>query len=142
MYLAGLGAYGFANRGGVASLVAELRAAGTDVEALAAALRADRHGIAPPAEFVLAGASGDGAVGALLVAGTLLLPAVFFVVIRVTRRYYAWQPTYLYVAAVAAPAAAIVASAALGALPLYVDALAFVVAPLAAIGALLGRRVL
>lgn len=141
LYLAGLAYYGYANRRGLAALGDALRAAGTDAAALRAAIEGERYGVATATEFVATTAPSDPAAAAswLFVAGAALLPAVFFLVIRTTRRYDGWKPTYLYVVGVAAPAAGVGATVALGAVPLAAELLAYGVFPCLSIAALLAR---
>ncbi|WP_408958541.1 J domain-containing protein [Natrinema sp. 74] len=68
-------------------------------------------------------------VGGPLLAGTVLMPFLFGVIVRHTRRLPGWQPSYLYVVPVLAPAAGFGAAAA-GAASLPVDIAAFVIVPL------------
>ncbi|MDQ2051316.1 DnaJ domain-containing protein [Natronolimnohabitans sp. A-GB9] len=74
-----------------------------------------------------------GLVGGPLLAGAVLMPLLFGVVVRHTRRGPGWKPSYLYVVPVLAPLAGLAVTAA-GEATLAVDLLAFVVLPL--IGAL------
>jgi len=68
-------------------------------------------------------------VGGPLLAGAVLMPLLFGVIVRHTRRLPGWTPSYLYVVPVLAPAAGFVA-AAVGAASLPVDLATFVLAPL------------
>lgn len=69
-------------------------------------------------------------VGGTLLAGTLLLPLLYGVVIYHSRRIPGWSPSYLYLGAVLAPACGLLAgSLDLTTVPL--ELLAFVVVPLA-----------
>ncbi len=68
-------------------------------------------------------------VGGPLLAGAVLMPLLFGVIVRHTRRLPGWTPSYLYVVPVLAPAAGFVATAA-GVASLPVDLAAFVLVPL------------
>jgi len=68
-------------------------------------------------------------VGGPLLAGAALMPLLFGVIVRHTRRLPGWTPSYLYVLPVLAPAAGFVAATA-GAASLPVDLAAFVFVPL------------
>ncbi len=72
-------------------------------------------------------------VGGPLLAGAVLMPVLFGVIVRHTRRGPGWKPSYLYVLPVLAPAVGF-AIAAAGAATLAIDLLAFVVLPV--VGAL------
>ena len=72
-------------------------------------------------------------VGGPLLAGAVLMPVLFGVIVRHTRRGPGWKPSYLYVLPVLAPAVGF-AIAAVGAATLAIDLLAFVVLPI--VGAL------
>lgn len=70
-------------------------------------------------------------LGGPLLAGAVLMPFLFTVIVHQTRLKPGWKPSYLYVAPVLAPAVVLVA-AGLGFTPtLVVDLLAFLVFPLA-----------
>ncbi|QLK26453.1 DnaJ domain-containing protein [Natrinema zhouii] len=68
-------------------------------------------------------------VGGPLLAGAVLMPLLFAVIIRHTKRLPGWAPSYLYVVPVLAPAAGFGAAAA-GVVSLPVDLAAFVLCPL------------
>ncbi|TMT86555.1 J domain-containing protein [Haloterrigena sp. H1] len=68
-------------------------------------------------------------VGGPLLAGAVLMPLLFSVIVRHTRRLPGWTPSYLYVVPVLAPAAGFIATAA-GVASLPVDLAAFVLVPL------------
>jgi len=68
-------------------------------------------------------------VGGPLLAGAVLMPLLFGVIVRHTRRLPGWTPSYLYVVPVLAPAAGFVA-ATVDAASLPVDLAAFVFVPL------------
>lgn len=72
-------------------------------------------------------------VGGPLLAGAVLMPVLFVVIVRHTRRGPGWKPSYLYVLPVLAPAAGF-ALAATADPPLAVDLVAFVLLPI--VGAL------
>ncbi|MWV39451.1 DnaJ domain-containing protein [Natrialba sp. INN-245] len=74
-----------------------------------------------------------GLIGGPLLAGALLMPFLFGVVVYHTRRGPGWTPSYLYVLPVLAPAAGFVVSAA-GYATLPIELVAFVVLPV--VGAL------
>ncbi|GAA0678231.1 hypothetical protein GCM10009020_28080 [Natronoarchaeum mannanilyticum] len=59
--------------------------------------------------------------------------------IRTTRKYPGWKPTYLYVVGVAAPAIGVGATVAQGGIPLAAELLAYGVLPVLAIATLIGR---
>lgn len=141
LYLAGLGHYVYENVGAIETLATELRTAGTDVDALVAELTryTNEHGITPAWEYVYAAEVADLGPSAVFALATVVLPTVFFLVIRRTRRYRGWKPTYLYVLAVLAPIVVLGSNAALGTLPLYVDVLGYVVLPTLAVFALVSR---
>jgi curved DNA-binding protein CbpA len=69
-------------------------------------------------------------IGGPLLAGAVLMPLLFGVIVRRTRRLPGWTPSYLYVLPVFAPAVALGAGAA-GYGTLATDSVAFVVLPLA-----------
>jgi len=141
LYLSGLAYYGYSNRSGLASLAESLRAAGADTAALRAALEGERYGIAPATEYVSTTPPSDpgSAASWLFVAGIALMPILFFLVIRTTRKYPGWKPTYLYVVGVAAPAIGVGATVAQGSIPLAAELLAYGVLPVLAIATLIGR---
>ncbi|SNZ04105.1 hypothetical protein SAMN06269185_0450 [Natronoarchaeum philippinense] len=149
LYVGGVGYYGYANRSGLSTLAGELRTAGTDVEALRAVLSSGRYGVTSGWEYVNSVTVGGvgGAAGGLFVAGAALMPIVFLVVIRKTRQYYGWDPSYLYVLGVVTPVIGLGVSAAVGtgavasisAVPLAVELLCYGVVPGLAIAGLLGR---
>ncbi|WP_135819577.1 J domain-containing protein [Halostella litorea] len=137
VYLAGVGLYARGHVGALREFAAAVRAAGTDTTALREALVAGEYGLTSVFEYVRTTAVSDGLPGAgLLVAlGAVALPAVFFVVVRTTRRSFAWQPTYLYVVAVLTPLFGLGAGAAEYDWPV-VTVVAFGVLPLLAVVAL------
>ncbi|GAB3687481.1 hypothetical protein GCM10028857_20600 [Salinarchaeum chitinilyticum] len=117
IYAAGLGAVVGANADAVGSLVDRITAAGTDTDALAGAF--EREGVpivyeATIGEFV-AGSTPEPTVIAgtvLLALGALVLPAVVFLLVYLTRLSAGWKPTYLYPLAVLGPLAGLAAGAA------------------------------
>ncbi|WP_343774687.1 DnaJ domain-containing protein [Natronoarchaeum mannanilyticum] len=141
LYLSGVAYYGYSNRSGLAALAESLRAAGADTAALRAALEGERYGIAPATEYVSTTPPSDpgSAASWLFAAGIALLPVLFFLVIRTTRKYPGWKPTYLYVVGVAAPAIGVGATVAQGGIPLAAELLAYGVLPVLAIATLIGR---
>ncbi|NHN49758.1 DnaJ domain-containing protein [Halostella sp. JP-L12] len=105
VYAVGVGMYARENLDALRELAAQVRASGTDAAALREALLAADYGLVPVFEFVrttvlIGSAPGP---GVLIAIGAVLMPAIFIVVVRTTRKAFAWQPTYLYVAAVLAP---------------------------------------
>ncbi|WP_121823461.1 J domain-containing protein [Halostella salina] len=113
IYLAGVGLYARGNAAGLREFASAVSAAGTDTAALReAALTAD-YGLGTVFDFVRTTAVTGGRPGAgvLVAIGTVALPAIFFVVVRTTRRSFAWQPTYLYVVAVLMPLVGLAANA-------------------------------
>lgn len=84
----------------------------------------------------LAVAIAAGAYGGLLLAGALVMPLVYLVIIRHTRMAQRFKPTYLYVVCVSAPLVGLVLDAAEAAPMLAVD-LAVMVLPLVAVVVLL-----
>jgi len=133
LYVVGLELLVGANQSAVWSALDAVATAGTDVGALRSVLR-------QPSDLgVLAFVAGSGyvegvpAAGALLVLGSLILPLVYGLVIRRTRRSYsAWNPTRLYVVATLAPLAGL-GLAASGLARVGTDLFLFGVVPLAAI---------
>ncbi|WP_440990314.1 hypothetical protein [Haloarchaeobius baliensis] len=192
LYLGGLVQYGLAHESGLSTLGERLRAAGTDVAALQAALTESRYGLAQPAAFIvedgalvgepplptqqwygalaglvgvtvlafalnrafrarrpykwvtinetvgvsLAVAIAAGAYGGPLLAGALVMPLVYLVIVRHTRMAFQFKPTYLYVVGVSAPVVGLVLDAAEAAPMLVVD-LAVMVLPLLSVVVLL-----
>jgi len=142
LYLSGLAYYGYSNRSGLAALAESLRAAGTDTAALRAALEGERYGIAPATEYVSTTPPSDpgSAASWLFAAGVALMPILFLLVIRTTRKYPGWKPTYLYVVGVTAPAIGVGATVVRGSIPLAAELLVYGVLPLLAVATLIGRR--
>lgn len=138
VYAVGGGMYARENRDALRELVAQVRASGTDVAALREALLAADYGLSTVFEFVRSTAlvGSTPGPGVLIVVGAVLMPAVFFVVVRTTRQAFAWQPTYLYVAAVLAPLAGLGANAG-GVDRPVLTVVAFGLLPLGAVVALL-----
>lgn len=136
LYVVGLELLVGANQSTVLSALDAVATAGTDAQALGGVLR-------QPSDLgVLEFVTGSGyvggvpAAGALLAVGTLVLPLVYGVVIRRTRRSYsAWNPTWLYVVATLAPLAGL-GLAASGLARVGTDLFLFGVFPLAAIALL------
>lgn len=149
LYVAGVGYYGYANRAGLTTLAGELRAAGADATALRAVLVGDRYGVTTGWEYAAGLLAGDavGTAGGLFVAGAVLMPVVFLVVIRRTRQYYGWDPSYLYVLGVATPAVGLLATAAVATaavgtvetVPLAAEIVCYGALPGLAVAALLWR---
>ncbi len=149
LYVAGVGYYGYANRAGLTTLGGELGAAGADVAALRGALVGDRYGVTTGWEYASGVVAGDavGAAAGLFVAGAMLMPVVFLVVIRKTRQYYGWDPSYLYALGVATPAVGLLANVAIATgaagsvatMPLAAELVCYGVLPGLAIATLLAR---
>lgn len=114
VYVAGAALYAREHVAALREFASGVRASGADADALREALLAGEYGLTPAFEFVRETAlvGGRPGAGALIAAGAVLMPAVIFVVVRTTRKAFAWQPTYLYVVAVLAPALGLAASAA------------------------------
>ena len=138
VYAVGGGMYARENRDALQELVAQVRASGTDAAALREALLAADYGLSTVFEFVRSTAlvGSTPGPGVLIVVGAVLMPAIFFVVVRTTRQAFAWQPTYLYVAAVLAPLAGLGANAG-GVDRPVLTVVAFGLLPLGAVVALL-----
>ena len=138
VYAVGVGMYARGNLDGFRELVAQVRASGTDTAALREALLATDYGLSTVFEFVRSTAlvGPTPGPGVLIVVGAVLMPAIFFVVVRTTRQAFAWQPTYLYVAAVLAPLAGLGANAG-GVDRPVLTVVAFGLLPLGAVVALL-----
>lgn len=137
VYLAGVALYAREHVGAIQEFAIQVSASGADVAALRGALLSETYGFTSLFEFVQTTAlveSRPGA-GALIAAGAALMPLIIFVVVRTTRKAFAWQPTYLYVVAVLAPAAGLAANAA-GVDRPVLTVVAFGVLPLCAIVAL------
>lgn len=133
LYVIALELFVGANQSAVVAALSAVADAGTDVEALQRVLLEPSDlGLF---EFVTASNYVDGVpvAGGVFVLGTLILPAVYGIVIGRTRRSYsAWDPTRLYVVATLAPLAGL-AIAAAGFARLGTDLLLLGVLPLGAI---------
>ncbi|SDK68059.1 DnaJ domain-containing protein [Natronorubrum texcoconense] len=79
--------------------------------------------------LALAVAASTVLVGGPLLAGAVLMPVLFTVIVRHTRRGPGWKPSYLYVLPVLAPLAGLAIGAA-GEATLAIDLLAFVLLPI------------
>ncbi|WP_440764788.1 J domain-containing protein [Natronorubrum sp. DTA7] len=79
--------------------------------------------------LALAVAASTVLVGGPLLAGAVLMPILFTVIVRHTRRGPGWKPSYLYVLPVLAPLAGLAIGAA-GEASLAIDLLAFVLLPI------------
>ncbi|ELY45713.1 J domain-containing protein [Natronorubrum tibetense] len=79
--------------------------------------------------LALAVAASTVLVGGPLLAGAVLMPVLFTVIVRHTRRGPGWKPSYLYVLPVLAPLVGVGISAA-GEATLAIDLLAFVILPI------------
>ncbi|WP_440771314.1 DnaJ domain-containing protein [Natronorubrum sp. DTA28] len=79
--------------------------------------------------LALAVAASTVLVGGPLLAGAVLMPMLFAVIVRHTRRGPGWKPSYLYVLPVLAPLAGLAIGAA-GEATLAIDLLAFVLLPI------------
>mgnify|MGYP000032257929 CR=1 FL=1 len=117
IYAAGVGAVVAANADAFGSLADRVSAAGTDTGALSAAF--EREGIPTVYDAtigeLIAGSTPETTVlvgGILLALGALLLPAVVFLLVYLTRLSAGWKPTYLYPVAVLGPLVGLVAGAA------------------------------
>lgn len=114
LYLAALSGYLLANREGVRALATSVAEAPTP-DAAWTALTATDYAVTTPYAFVESGLFGSGspARAALLATAAVVLPAVYLVVVRMTRtaRSFAWTPTYLYVLAALGPLGGLLASA-------------------------------
>jgi hypothetical protein len=137
VYLAGVALYARDHVAALQEFGTQVRASGPDVAALRAALLTETYGFTPLFEFVRTTAlvGNRPGAGALIAAGAALMPLIIFVVVRTTRKLFAWQPTYLYVVAVLAPAAGLAANAA-GVDRPVLTVVAFGVLPLSAVVAL------
>jgi hypothetical protein len=119
-----------------------LGAAGTDTARLQTLLTeyTTAHGITSAWEYVYATEVAEIGPSAVLALGVVLMPLVFFLAIRRTRQHRGRNLSYVFALAVFAPLAALVGNAALGALPLYVDLLGYLLVPVLAGLFLIGRR--
>ena len=142
VYLAGIGWFAAARQEPLAAAWSAVAQAGVDAGALWAALAESRHGV-PPAVDVDALAAGTvEPSAALLVVGALVLPAVLFVLIRLTRATPGWKPTYLYVVLACGPLVGLGITAGVGPPPIGVDLLTLVAAPVVAVGLLVASAYL
>ncbi|WP_323192494.1 DnaJ domain-containing protein [Halostella sp. PRR32] len=137
VYVAGIGLYAREHVDALQEFAAQVGASGADVSALRSALLTGEYGFTSMSGFVRSSALVEGRPGAgiLIAAGAVLMPLVIFVVVRTTRKAFAWQPTYLYVVAVLAPAVGLVANVA-GVDSPVLTVVAFGVLPLCAVVAL------
>lgn len=134
VYVAGLGALASANGGAVSALVERVVAAGSDVDALGAAL--DRGAVPTAFDAALGPLRAGGAAdpvatagGVLFLLGAVLLPAVVALLVYLTRMSPGWRPTYLYVAATLGPLVGLAVGAAT-AVPLAAELVLVVLLPL------------
>ncbi|QSG02208.1 J domain-containing protein [Natranaeroarchaeum sulfidigenes] len=146
LYLVGLAHYGYENAAGLEALVAALQAAGTDTDALSALL------FGPATEYIGSAweyvyVTDPAAIGPslLFALGTILMPVLFFIVIRRTRHYRGRDLSYLFALAVSVPLV-VLATTAVDAtygvfetLPLVAVLLGYGVVPLLAGLVLIGR---
>lgn len=141
IYIGGVAGWGAVHRSGLTAFLADLRAAGADVEALRAVVRTGRYGVVTAWEHVSAAVMvvPTATTGLLFAVGIVLMPLVFLVNIRWTRQYPGWKPTYLYVPPALAPAAVLGATAAVGPLPLSAELLGYAVLPALSITTLIAR---
>ncbi len=137
VYLGALVAVYAANADAVASLAAAVRVSGPT-----AALDAG-YGITGPAALVSGAVSGSVSplVGGTVLLGLALLPSVYCLLVWWTRRHSQWDPSYLYAAGAVVPVAWTAASAVADG-GLAADLLAYVVVPVATMGAMVFFRIL
>ncbi|WP_435364613.1 hypothetical protein [Haloarchaeobius sp. DYHT-AS-18] len=182
LYVGGLAQFGLAYAGGMRRFYGRLAAAGTDPEALRAAVATTRYDIAQPVAFILGDAAlvpdpplptqqwygalaalvvvpiiafginrawrasrpykwvsinelvgislavtiAAAAVGGVLLAGVLVMPFVFLVIIKHTHKAKNFRPSYLYVLGVSTPLVGLALDYAGTAPALYVDLLTLV----------------
>lgn len=136
VYGAGLAGYGVRRQAAVQSYIDGLLGAGTEVDALTAALGA-RGGLDPIGPTIAEGLAVVDPVAIVLALGVVSLPTVLFVLVRLTRISPGWKPTYLYVVVALGPLAGVGYGLATQPL-LEVELLFFIGAPLVTVGALLG----
>jgi curved DNA-binding protein CbpA len=136
LYLTGLWLYVLANLDAVRTLLADLAVAGDFAGAMAAL--STRGGVETVAAFVTGSfVDGAGVAGGLLLAGAAAMPAVYLLIVRETRRTRTpWQPSYLYALAAMGPVAGLVVDALVAPPGLYVDVVAYFLAPVLAVLAL------
>jgi molecular chaperone DnaJ len=134
-YLGGLAAFSFAHAGTIAGAIGSVLA---DPSALAT----ERFGLPTLTAAIVASVEGDpgtGAAGVLILFGAVVLPVAFAMTVWQLRRLTVWQASPLYVPAAAGPLAGITLNVG-GITALPVDALCYLVLPLAALSTLLYHR--
>ncbi|WP_331233043.1 DnaJ domain-containing protein [Natronorarus salvus] len=131
-YVGGLAAFSLAHGGTIlAALVAD-----------PAALATDRSGLPTLTSAIVASVEGDpgvGVAGVLLLVGAVVLPVAFAMTVWQLRRLTVWRASPLYVVAAAGPVGGIALNLA-GVTTLPVDAVCYLLLPLAAISTLLYHR--
>ncbi len=138
VYLGALVAVYAANTDGIARLAEAVRTAG-----LPAALDSG-YGITGPAALVGGALSGSTSplVGGTVLLGLSLLASVYSLLVWWTRRNSHWDPSYLYAAGAAVPAVWTAVSSVGAGGGLAADLLAYVVVPVATMGAMVFFRIL
>ncbi len=134
-YLGGIAAFSLAHAGTIAGALGS-------VLADPAALATDRFGLPTLTAAIVASVEGDpgtGAAGVLILFGALVLPVAFAMTVWQLRRLTVWQASPLYVPAAGGPLLGIALNAG-GITLLPVDALCYLLLPLAALSTLLYHR--
>lgn len=137
LYAAGLATVASVHAEAVGDLVDRVAAAGTNTDALAAALERESVPVfydATIGEFAASTTPETTVVAgtALLALGAVLLPTVVFLLVYLTRLSAGWKPTYLYAVAVLGPLVGLAAGAAV-APPLAADLALFLILPFGAL---------
>ena len=147
LYLAGLTHYGYENLGGIERLVADLQAAGTDVDALQSVFLMQASTYVDPAwQYVYVTDPAEIGPSIVFALGTVLMPIVFFLAIRRTRRHRGRNLSYLFALAVLVPVVVLAVTGVgsvygvIDTIPLAVVLFGYGVVPLLAGSVLIGRR--
>lgn len=147
LYLAGLAHYGYENTADLGRLVADLQAAGTDIDALQALLLGPAVEYVTPAwQYVYVTDPAEIDPSIVFAFGAVVMPLVFFLAIRRTRHHRGRNLSYLFALAVFVPLAVLAATGAnayyavVEPVPLAAVLLGYAVVPLLAGLVLIGRR--
>lgn len=136
LYFGGIVGYAVKRAAAARAYFDGLLAAGTDPGALLDAA-GTRNGLDPIGPAIAEGLPATDPVAIVLAVGVVAFPAVFFILVRLTRRTSGWKPTYGYVIGALGPLAGVGYGLVTEPL-LEVELLLFVGAPVLTLGLLLG----